>query len=382
MIDPNELEPYFGWRELAAKGYEPGKHDYKPALDPIRVPLIQDLPEKFHKVQGVNTDPIDPYMIVADMRTLFESKGRRLAGFMVFPSFIKGGDGKKHSIDSHPPIHKMKSQDGIAHFGMHSMVRELGIHPLPIVHMMVWMAYFERRAQFAKLRMRFEEGVRNGDERAYQSLQNLLSVDGIQQYQWSPQQAARIMGQFPSDPIMRQMLMPPGMVSLPDEAELGWVDMERGIKHALEVNYAATGIGCDDVLVIATDMKGAIAVTSARNDYNPWHLMLVANGIFYVHLFGALTWLIKVEVEPVVNDPGEALQRVGDFMTKAYGIPILEYFGRKIPEGSVFERMLDGYSQMFGWDVVEWHKERRKEFLEIQRKNGIKEDPVMGVVDD
>ncbi len=171
------------------------------------------------------------------------------------------------------------------------------------------------------------------------------------------------------------------MVTLPPESELGWVDMERGLKDTLERTYQVTGIGCDGVLIVATDMKGAIAVTSGAEGYNCWDMMTWGNDIFYAFLYDAIMWLVEVEVElePHLGSEKEAFETLDGMMTQAYGIPLIEYFGRKIPEGSYLEDLL---KSGVGDAVIEWHRERRKEFLEIQRRNGIKEDTCMGVVDE
>ncbi len=375
----DEFPYHFGFDEWERAGFRPFEHDYKPVHGPMPMPFAPDIPERLYHVKGVSIRPgeaIDPYLPIAELRLLFESRGRKLAGFLIGAEVVNPTTDHTGSLDNLPPNKHLIAVTTAAGCNPYLLIKKCGVHPLALLHLEFYMAFFERRYQFARMRFKLENKAKQGNRDSMAKLERMLDPKlGMSLYQWRREVADSVIDYDAPQAVIRQLLMPPGMVHLPEDAVLDWSAIELGIKHVLEDKKTrGDGIACTDLIVAACDTEGAVAIMGARDGViNALGLVHWTTDILFRDLLYIFAWIADGEFGQF-REGHDGWNRLNELMLRAYGFDVMEWMAFDVPDK--FWNLLDDTSR-------EWLRECKPRckrlWAEHLRKNGLPEDYHFGI---
>jgi len=349
---------HFDIHGVRAANFTPFNHDYTPQLEPINVPLPQDVPESISAFSpGTLQDKVvDPYFPIAELRKKFEGKGRRLGGYLILLRGLRLRDKRnygKYSLDGRLPQWKDIAMDMHSVGMTHEFLPE--VHPFAVLHLNYCLGYNERRLNYHKtIRMydRDIKGAKTAEERQ-------MEIDSLHKFRNHAQKGVNVgnaedfyemLDFFKRPAQLRQILMPPDTVRIPDEGlHLDWVDLERSIKRLID-SMMDNGFLCvSDVDVIACDSLGAYTVGIGQERYIPPIWANYGNISYWVNFHMAWSACLRDWLPDTKESPSE----LNHFIFDRYGLSMTEYFARP---------MYEGWREFFPPEELAWLDSIRTEY--------------------
>lgn len=338
-VDPDTHNYYFDRAGAIKANGTISNHNYKPVHPPIKVPFTQDLTEelKAHK-KGAFLEDVDPYLCIAELRTLFEGKGRKLAGFQILANGVKSPpNGKKYTVENHPPFKKLSCKQLLRGVGW-NMLDEYGVDRLVCLHLSYYMAFCERMRSYHDVCTNWQEEITNSHDSKrvtslMRSLKEFRKAPSIADNQWDTTWGNKWKALFPNISLQREALMLPGKVKFP--AEISWSTLELALKEILEKGVEKDGfIGYGQLEIIACDQAGAIAFGHGSDSSDNVAGAEWGNSAYHMTLQDDIQILMKQDFAHHKNPTRE----IADYMWHAYDGFVLDYYlGRKrVPKDSPF----------------------------------------------
>lgn len=348
-----------GFREA---GFTPFNHDYTPQLEPINVPLPQDLPESISSFSpgSLQDKIVDPYLGIAKLRKQFEGKGRKLGGYLLLLRGLRLKDNRqwgKYSIDGRLPKWKDIAMD-VHSIGMtHEYLPE--VHPFAVFHLNYCLGYNERRLNYHDTIRMYDRDIKG----ATSPEERQAEIDGLNKFRNHAQQSVNVGNKddfyemldfFKRPAQLRQILMPPDTVVIPEGNPLTWIDLERSVKRLCEDMIDHGFLCVSDIDIIACDTLGAYTVGIGQEKYIPPVWANYGNISYWVNMHMAWSACLR----DWLPDGNDSYYEFRDFAKDRYGLSIEEYFMRPLSEG---------WRSFFNQDTLDWMDSIREAYKAEQR---------------
>ena len=349
---------HFDIHGARAANFTTFNHDYTPQLAPINVPLPQDLPESIASFSpgSLQNKVVDPYLAIAELRQKFEGKGRRLGGYLILLRGLRLKDNRhwgKYSIDGRLPQWKDIAMD-VHSIGMtHEFLPE--VHPFAILHLNYCLGYNERRLNYHDTIRMYERDIKG----ATSEEERQMEIDSLHKFRNHAQQSVNVgnaedfyemLDFFKRPAQLRQILMPPDTVRIPEEGlHLDWVDLERSVKRLCEDMMEHGFLCVSDIDIIACDSLGAYTVGIGQDKYIPPIWANYGNISYWANFYFAWGACLR----EWLPDTEASVHELKEFLFDRYGLSITEYFARP---------MNDGWRSWFDEDTVAWFDSIRAEY--------------------
>ena len=370
VVNPETHNYHFDRAACLKANFTQFNHDYKPVHPRINVPFTQDLTEELmaHK-KSLFSEEVDPYLPIADLRRLFEGKGRKLAGFQILVKGVRGPiTGEKHTVKKHPPFKDLRCSQLLSGVAWDNL-DEYGVNHMVCMHLSYYMAFCERMLAYYDTCAYFQEEIATNSDpdrvaACMRTLKAFRKSTCITDNQWDVTKAKKFVSTFPNISLQREALMLPGKVHFP--MEISWATLELAIKDTLEKGVSEKGyIGYGMVDIIACDQDGAITSGHGIGGYDS--LSWAENGNAAYHMTLQDDMLIVMAQD--FSHHAHPHRELKDYLWHAYdGFQLDYYMGRKrVPKDAMyykgFSEEVNAAMRMARRDVQAHFKEKGEVFM-------------------
>ena len=209
-INDADAQYHFDIRGTRSAGFSVSNHDYEPQLEPIKAVYSQDIPESVRAFSpGGLTEPVDPYLAIAELRKQFEGEGRKLGGFILMLKGLRTDlpDARRYSLNKMPHWKHLRMDVQSEAMLEHKLPE---VHPFAIFHLNYCLAYFERRWNYLDAVTAFGNSIENAPNdlarsEKIQALADFKNRALMSREHGDPKVTAEFMATFPKPLQLRQI---------------------------------------------------------------------------------------------------------------------------------------------------------------------------------